>query len=444
MSIARFDSWVRSTVGPAAAGALVYICTQPTISTSTVPPSPLASLYSNNAGAIPLVNPLVADGFGHAFGYVAAGTYTVVVVIGGVVQQVYADQLIGGQAGAGLTLQTGGSNNTNQSLLNLVGASGISVVNVSGTTTLTFTLALPQTASNTSGQFLNSYDSTTGIFTKAAALVSAPTADQSITAHNLLPNASNTTQSLGVSGAPWNAYILNSTFTGTLTDGSASVGTNGQVLSSTGVGVKWISAASSGFSSLTSGTNSAATMVVGSGASLATSGSGVINASKIDGIAVSGTPSAGQVLTATSSSAADWETPASNAFSSLTGGTNNSGQTFTVGSTSQITYSGSGIINASKIVGVAVGNTPSVGQVLTATSSSGATWQTPASSFKIQAGLATHSGGTATVTFSPAFTTLYSVVGTGIGGSCNVSSASASGVTFNVASVNVYWVAIGT
>ena len=65
----------------------------------------------------------------------------------------------------------------------------------------------------------------------------------------------------------------------------------------------------SAFSALTGGTNTAATMLVGTGASLGFTGSGVLNANQIQGIAISGTPSAGQVPTATSSSAATWQTP---------------------------------------------------------------------------------------------------------------------------------------
>lgn len=67
---------------------------------------------------------------------------------------------------------------------------------------------------------------------------------------------------------------------------------------------------SSGFSSITSGTNTTAAMDVGSGATLEPSGSGIIEANELTGgIVISGTPSSGQVLTATSSTAADWQSP---------------------------------------------------------------------------------------------------------------------------------------
>lgn len=126
MPLARFDTWVRSAVGPAAAGTQVYICTQPAV-TSTIPPSPLASLFSDSGSVTPVVQPLVADGFGHAYAYVASGIYTVVLVQYGLVQQVFPDQLIGGGAGSSLVLQTNGVPNTVQSLQNLKGAGSVSV-----------------------------------------------------------------------------------------------------------------------------------------------------------------------------------------------------------------------------------------------------------------------------------------------------------------------------
>lgn len=135
MSLARFDTWVRAVVGPAAAGALVYICTQPA-TTNTIPPSPLALLYEDSGSVTPLSQPLVCDGFGHAYAYLAAGTYTVVVVQGGVIQQVYPDQLIGGAGGSSFTLQTNGTPNPVQSLLNLKSGTNISLVsdNLGGVT----------------------------------------------------------------------------------------------------------------------------------------------------------------------------------------------------------------------------------------------------------------------------------------------------------------------
>lgn len=290
-----------------------------------------------------------------------------------------------------------------------------------------------------------------GLSPISPAILKNPAADQTISAFNLLPANGNTTQSLGSTSAPWDAVLLNETIKGTLTDGAASVGTNGQVLSSTGSGVAWETLTSSvAFGSITSGTNTTAAMVVGTGSSLTTSGSGSINASKISGIAVSGTPSAGQVLTATSSSAADWASPSAGAFSTITSGTNTAA-TMTVGTGGSITTSGSGVVNANELTGITISGTPSTGQVLTATSSSAADWATPGLTVagggftKIQAGSASVNNG-GTVSFPATFTTLIAVTIGNFGGSANIASASTSGFVMNTSSSpqTIDWIAVGT
>jgi hypothetical protein len=74
----RIQGSVNSAQGPALDGVDIYICTQPAV-TTTVPPSPLATLYTDSTGGTPLVQPVVTDGLGNWFCYAAAGTYTVVV-----------------------------------------------------------------------------------------------------------------------------------------------------------------------------------------------------------------------------------------------------------------------------------------------------------------------------------------------------------------------------
>lgn len=114
----------------------------------------------------------------------------------------------------------------------------------------------------------------------------------------------------------------------------------------------------SAFSAITSGSNTTATMVIGTGASLAPAGTGSIAATAIDGVVVTGTPSAGQVPTATSPSAATWQTPASgNAFSAITNGTNTTAAML-VGTGASLASIGAGTIAATTTVALA--STPTV------------------------------------------------------------------------------------
>ena len=87
------DGWVKSTLGAAIPGAQVYVCAQP--ANVQVPPTPLALIYADSAGLFPIAQPIITDGFGHYNFYALSGTYTVLVALAGVVQQVYTDQLVG-------------------------------------------------------------------------------------------------------------------------------------------------------------------------------------------------------------------------------------------------------------------------------------------------------------------------------------------------------------
>src|SRR5208337_4488603 len=96
------------------------------------------------------------------------------------------------------------------------------------------------------------------------------------------------------------------------------------------------------FGTLAAGTSTAA-FAMGSGGSLTVSGTGIVQATQVQNVVISGAaPSAGQALIATSPIAADWQTIA-------------------------------------VVTGITVSGTPTVGQVLTATSSTAASWQTLAS-----------------------------------------------------------------
>lgn len=104
MSLARDDRWVADAQGRALAGAQVYWCTQPA-TTTTNPPSPLATAYLDINGSVPLTQPAISDGFGHAYAYLDDSVlYTVVIwhPLFGTNPVVLPDQSIGGGGGSNL------------------------------------------------------------------------------------------------------------------------------------------------------------------------------------------------------------------------------------------------------------------------------------------------------------------------------------------------------
>lgn len=128
----RTDGWVKTAQGPAVPGAQIYICTQPANST-VLPPTPLANIFSDVNGLVPITQPIITDGFGHYDFYAAAAVYTIVVGLGGIVQQVYVDQSVGGASGTeggggtALILEVNGTQTVQQLLQNLTGAGTVSV-----------------------------------------------------------------------------------------------------------------------------------------------------------------------------------------------------------------------------------------------------------------------------------------------------------------------------
>jgi fibronectin-binding autotransporter adhesin len=129
------------------------------------------------------------------------------------------------------------------------------------------------------------------------------------------------------------------------------------------------------FTGIAGGTNTTAAMLVGSGASLGVTGTGTISATAIDGVTVTGTPTTGQTIVATGSSAATWQTQAVT-FAGISSGTNTTG-IMNCGTGCSVSFSGSGLVNASAINGVIVSNTPTAGQVLVSLTGATASWQNP-------------------------------------------------------------------
>jgi hypothetical protein len=113
-SFFRNDRWIQDGLGNALAGVNVAYCSQPA-DTNTLPPSPLIQLYSDPLGADPINNPLTTDGLGHAFAYMASGTYSVVIYGTGVATQILPYQTI-------TSPETAGWNNDSSNAGSITGA----------------------------------------------------------------------------------------------------------------------------------------------------------------------------------------------------------------------------------------------------------------------------------------------------------------------------------
>ena len=161
----RSDGWVKSAIGPAVPGAQIFVCTQPANTPSGLtpfPPSPLANIFSDPNGVVPITQPIITDGFGHYDFYVSSGLYTLIVYLNGTLQQSYPDQSIGaigtGSNSTGLiaganitivgnvisatvpqsiTLKINGTLAGSQSLLNISSGTGLSITD-NGSGTITF------------------------------------------------------------------------------------------------------------------------------------------------------------------------------------------------------------------------------------------------------------------------------------------------------------------
>lgn len=130
-NVFRTDGWVKTAQGPAVPGAQIFVCLQPA-NIASLPPTPLANIFSDVNGLVPITQPIITDGFGHYDFYTAAGVYTVIVGLAGIVQQVYLDQSIGGASGTqgggtALVLQVNGAPASSQLLQNLQGAGSVTV-----------------------------------------------------------------------------------------------------------------------------------------------------------------------------------------------------------------------------------------------------------------------------------------------------------------------------
>lgn len=141
----RSDGWVKSAIGPAVPGAQIFVCTQPAnvVPPVAVPngpitgsfvPSPLASIFADPFGLVPIAQPIITDGFGHYDFYAAPNLYTIVVSNAGTIQQVYPDQSVGGFGTGNTTGNTTGliAGNNITIIGNVISATAVSPYVISG------------------------------------------------------------------------------------------------------------------------------------------------------------------------------------------------------------------------------------------------------------------------------------------------------------------------
>lgn len=256
------------------------------------------------------------------------------------------------------------------------------------------------------------------------AVLLMPVGNQTITGFNLYPANGNTTQSLGSLAAPWVANLSNTTIVSgaTLTVQDTTQGfTQTQIgPGSTGASSVFISnnANAGAYNPIVSlhdtvlafggsaNTSSVLDIVPYSGSSIGikipyagpvgiygglvlngTTGGATLVSQATGGSLIlqlpNSIPTSGQALVVTgvlgSTITLGWNSFIST-FNQIGSGTNTSA-TMTIGTGGTLTFSGSGIVNASQINGVTVSNTPTIGKYLIATSGTGASWQSSTNSF---------------------------------------------------------------
>jgi len=134
----RSDGWIKSVLGQAISGAMIFVLNQPANTVAPVNkkgapqpfvPNPQQQIYADPLGLNPITQPIYSDGFGHYDFYVTPGTYTIAVYQKSLSSPyaVYPDQTIG-LASAGV---------------------------------------IPQSISGVLHKWLDSYDASSGLFTQS-------------------------------------------------------------------------------------------------------------------------------------------------------------------------------------------------------------------------------------------------------------------------------------
>ena len=264
----RIDGWVKAVQGMAIAGAQVYICSPQPADTTYIPPEPLANAWSDPQGVSPITFPIFSDGFGHYDAYLLPGVYTLVIVNNGFVQAVYADQSVG-NVGSGITPSGGVSSFIGRTgdILALsgdyaafydpLGAAAAAVVGLAPLASPGFT-GVPTAPTAPLATNTNQIATTAFVLANAGAGTVFSVFSR---AGNVLAQSGDYSVAQVTGAAPLaspsfsgTAQFVNAGITGTFADGTTSVGTPGQLMSSTGTGIAWVTT-STGGNKITIGTN---------------------------------------------------------------------------------------------------------------------------------------------------------------------------------------------
>lgn len=157
-------------------------------------------------------------------------------------------------------------------------------------------------------------------------------------------------------------------------------GVSGHVLTSDGSGNITLEASGAGVAldSTSSDIQPLGTRAAGSTGLAADAGHIHATTSIIDGVTVSGTPVSGNVITATSGTAANWQTPAGGVtLDSTAGDLQPDAVTAVAGSVGKAADAGHQHPGSNVIGGVTISGTPASGKTIIASTSSAAAWQTP-------------------------------------------------------------------
>lgn len=253
MALFRSDGWVKNVLGQALAGAQVYVCSQPA-DVTYVPPIPLASIFSDPNGVTAITQPVATDGFGHYDFYVSNGTYTVIIVTGGKIQQVYTDQTIGFPTAVsgvssvfGRTGDVLAQSGDYSAFYDPLGAAAAAVVGLAPLSSPAFS-GIPTAPTAPLATGTNQVATCAFVLANAAggAVSSVFGRTGAVTAQSGDYSVAQITGAAPLVSPTFsgNSQAANLSITGTLKDSSGSVGTSGQLLSSTVTGTAWITAPS--------------------------------------------------------------------------------------------------------------------------------------------------------------------------------------------------------